>query len=228
VLKGNKMPNSVIEDENLDPPVVEDPPVVVPVTPSAETQALIDAAVKEALKPIKEKLDGAYRARDLAIDAEKEAAKKLREAEIAQMKADGLVAEALEAEKSDLAARLSASEERNLRLTRDGDVKDALGAYEFRTPRAQEMAKRDIISELKQDADGNWKHTSGASIEEFVTTFMKLDDNSFLLKPKTSTGLGMRKITPEAPVQKPTSLFGRSQADVMNDIAEGKITRRKR
>jgi hypothetical protein len=41
-----------------------------------------------------------------------------------------------------------------------------------------------------QDKDGQWVHKTGVTIKDYVTTFAKDEDNSFLFKPKSSGGAG--------------------------------------
>ena len=147
--------------------------------------------IKKALKPIKAKLNDAFKERDELREKLKLADKADRDREKQKLKDEGKLQEAHELEMQEKDALIEAKDKKITELTRDRDVDNALRGMEFRTKRAAEMARKDLIGDLKQDSDGNWIHKSGKSIEEAVEAYFKEDDNKFLLKPKQSSGTGV-------------------------------------
>lgn len=191
-------------------------------------KAQVDAAVQEALKPIKAKLDQAYGARDSALDELKEAKKtiaqfeqKEREAEITRLKEEGKHKEAFEAELRDRDARIAALEESNTRLSRDQQVREALSGVEFRNKKAHELAVKEITAQLVRNEAGEWVHKSGSAVTEFATQFLGEEDNAFLLKAKQSSGGGTGSVKPSSTQKK--NILDMSQEEVMKGIQDGSI-----
>jgi poly-D-alanine transfer protein DltD len=87
----------------------------------------------------------------------------------------------------------------NTGLTRDNAVKGALAGIEFRNDVAADMAYDRVVSQMTQDANGQWVHKSGVSISEFVQMFSKDEANSFLMKAKVNTGTGSAAMAAGAP-----------------------------
>jgi len=142
----------------------------------------------EQLKPIKDKLDKAYKERDELATKASKAEEAARQAEIARLEEDGQELEALKLKNSDLLGRLNALEEQNTALTRDRIISDAVLSLDFRNESAKNMAIKEITDQLRQDEDGSWKHTSGISIRDFVEHYAKDEEKTFLFKPKNTSG----------------------------------------
>lgn len=159
--------------------------------PSDPVEQMVAKKVEESLKDIKSKLDNAYKARDDALTRLEAIETEKRQAEIDRLKEEGKHKEAYEkqlAEKERLLARL---EEQNVNLTRDVKVRNSLSALDFRNKNAIEMAYKDIVGELVRNENGEWVHkSSGVSIEDYVRAYADSEDNSFLFKPKVSSGTG--------------------------------------
>lgn len=190
-----------------------------------DIDALVAQRVEEALKPIKENLDKAYSARDEAQKRVKEFERLQREAELKRLQDEGKHKEAYEMQLKERELEIETLKRRNVELTRDIEVRNALGAYPFRNDNAVEMAYREVVGNLIQDEKGNWVHKSGLSIRDFVKSFAEHEDNAFMLKPKANSGSGSTTAT-TASASGNKSLFQMSQADVLKMAKEGKLQRR--
>jgi hypothetical protein len=190
-------------------------------------QKLVKEKVAEALRDIKTKLDGAYSARDEALRKVAEAEKLKKEADIQRLKDEGKEKEALEIQLSEERARREVSERRNIELTRDLELRNTLSSYDFRNENATEMAYREVVTQLVQNEQGIWVHKSGVSVKEFVKQFTENEANSFLLKPKVSTGSGNSGAkTGDISSTEKKSLFGMSQEEVLKLAREGKLPKK--
>ena len=140
------------------------------------------------------------------------------------MEEDGKFKEAYELRLAESNARLAALEKRNTELSRDVSVRDALKGLAFRNDTASEMAYKVITEQLVQNDAGQWVHRSGVSIRDYVGEFAKSEEQSFLFKPKSSSGAGTNSSTGGTPDTTTTkSLFQMSQAEVLKMAAEGKF-----
>jgi hypothetical protein len=184
---------------------------------------LVQEKVDEQLKDIKGKLDKAYGARDDAMRKVAEFETQKKEAEIARLKEEGKHKEVYELQVTELNAKLSAAEKRNIELTRDMDVRNTLSAQPFRNDSAREMAYREIVGQLVQNEQGVWVHKSGSTIGEFVQSFADNDANSFLFKPKASSGSGDSGVNMNNNSSEKKSLFTMSQDEVLKMAREGKL-----
>lgn len=189
---------------------------------------LVADQVAEALKPIKEKLNNAFRERDEAKAKAEELEKKEREANIRRMQDEGKHKEAAELLVAEERSRRETAERRVVELTRDVDVKDALGGLEFRSEAAREMALKEVTSQLVNDGKGGWTHKSGISIKDFVKVFSDSDANSFLFKAKVSSGGGSSTTTSTTNVDtsQGKSVFALSQSEVLKLAEKGQLRRR--
>jgi hypothetical protein len=155
-----------------------------------EIKAQVDAMAAEQLKEIKSKLDGAYSARDEAVRKAAELEEAQRNAKMEALKAAGKDVEVLEMKLAEIQGKLDAAQRKNIGYERDGTVREAMRGMEFRNERAEQMAFNDIVGNLVQNQDGTWVHKTGAAIKDFVTTYSKDEDNSYLFKSKTNSGAG--------------------------------------
>jgi hypothetical protein len=191
---------------------------------SAEVQALIDAAVETVKSDFKEKmnnLDSKYKDANVRLA---EYDRKEREAETQKLKDEGKLEEAHKRELEDRDSKLVAAERRITELTRDIEVNTALGGFDFKNTRAAEVARRDITDQLVKNDDGIWTHKDGStSVTDFVKAYLEHEDNSFLLKPRQSSGLGSASVKPSDVKSDAKSVFGMDVADVMKLAAAGKL-----
>lgn len=190
-------------------------------TPNIES--LLQSKLDEALKDIKGKLDKAYGARDEALKkvAEFETAKKAEE--LKRLQEEGKYKEAYEMQLAEEKAKREAAEKRNIELTRDIDLRNALSSHSFRNENALEMAYREVVGQLVQNDQGVWVHKSGINVRDFVKSFVENEDNSFLLKPKVSSGSGNSGNKPSNTSGDKKSLFQMSQEEVLKLAKEGKL-----
>jgi hypothetical protein len=190
-------------------------------------KASIEAGIAEALKPIKEKLDGAYAERDAAraalekIDADKKAA------DLERLKEQGKHKEAFEIELAAERSKREEAERKAISLTRDVMLKDALSTLDFRHEKAFKMASSEITSQLVQDETGKWVHATGVSIADFVKVYSEDESNSFLFKQKLNSGGGGKPPAKNNSGGDVKSLFTLSQAEVLKLATEGKLPRQR-
>lgn len=214
------MPTEQDKDQSKDD---VKPPATTVITP--EMEALIEARAEEKLKGIKEKLDGAYHARDAAAAKLAEKEQKERDAELARLREAGKEKEAFDLEIANERARNAELAKQNVELTRDVQLKGLLASYAFRNDNAREMAYRDIVGQTVRNEQNVWVHKSGASLADFVKSFAAHDDNVFLFAQKKSSGsdLGKTKSSSEKTVGKLSEL---SQEEIMKLAREGKLPKR--
>lgn len=192
-----------------------------------DVEEIVQKKIAEALKPIKSNLDKAYQARDAALDKIKEFEKKQREEELLKLQEAGKHKEAFELQLAEEKRLREAAEAKAVELTRDMTLKGELGALKFRNNNAMEMAFREIVPQLVKDANGNWVHRSGISIQDFVQGFADNQDNTFLFTQRVSTGSGSGPVAPSPGSKSDKSLFELSQEEVLKLAREGKLPRRR-
>jgi hypothetical protein len=208
-------------DENIETPAPT-PDTIIP-TPPVDA---IEKKIQDALQPIKSNLDKAYAERDAAIKKAAEYEQKEKEAELKRLQDDGKYKEAYELQLAEANAKVEVLVKRNLELARDAEIKSALSSYVFRSDKALDMAYMDVASQLVQNELGVWTHKSGTDLRTFIKQFSELEDNSFLFKPKTSSGGGTSGAHSTATSDNTNkSLFKLSQEEVLKRAAEGTLRR---
>jgi len=195
-------------------------------TPDEKLQAQIQKGVEAALAPMKTNLDNAY-ARVTDAEAKvKEFERKEREAELLALEEAGKHKEAFDKRSADKDAENALLKKQNVELTRDIAVRESLRAHDFRNTKAVDMAFRDVVPGLVQDADGKWVHSSGKSIDDVVLEFVGNPDNSFLLKTKVNSGGGFTQQISTSTDKNQTSVYEMEQGDVLKQAAAGKLRRK--
>lgn len=184
---------------------------------------LVEERLGENLKPIKEKLDNAFAARDEALRKVAEYEQKEKAAELKRLQEEGKHKEVFELQLAEEKAKSKALEKQNIELTRDIELKGILAEYTFKSSNAASMAYKEIVSDLLQNENGKWIHRSGASIRDFVKSFSENSDNSFLFKQKTSSGSGSAGVVTNKSMEKPSSIFDLTQEEVLQRAREGKL-----
>jgi hypothetical protein len=155
---------------------------------SPEVKKLMESMVAEQLAQMKENMNKMSKQRDEAMKKAVELEESAKAAKLEKLEAEGKTSEALQMKLDEALARVDALTSVNTGLTRDHQVDKLLSEQQFRNATAREMAKSQIVNELKQDAEGAWIHATGASLGDFVQAFAKDEENAFLFKPKQSTG----------------------------------------
>jgi len=209
------MSDDINEEINEEP--TEDPKEL-------SVDELVEAAIKERLKPIKEKLDKAYNTRDEALKQLEEYQKAERKREQERLIAEGKEKEALQLQLEEVANAKSKLEQQVVSLTRDIELKSVLGTYDFQSSRAAELAFKDLVSEL-EFKDDIWQHKSGKSMQDAVAAYLEDESNKFLLKQPESKGAGIGAIKSKPVSTQPQSLFKLSQKEVLKMAQEGKLRR---
>jgi hypothetical protein len=186
---------------------------------------LVQSRIESELKPIKGKLDNAFKQRDEALAKIAEFERKEREATLKQLEAEGKHKEIYELKLAEERAKNEALSKRNTELSRDVAVRDALKNLVFRNDKAADMAFKDIVANLVQNEAGQWVHRSGISVRDYCDAFSKDDEQSFLFKAKSNSGAGTSTTNTNVPADtgKSKSLFSKSQAEVLKMAAEGKL-----
>ena len=185
-------------------------------------QAKIDAAVRDQLAEIKKKLDAAYAQRDEAKAAADANAAKLRELERKSLEAEGKIVESYKLQVEDLTKKLEQLSSENTSLTRDAQLNAALKTLQFKSPRAQDLAYRELAENIVRSPEGKWTTRDGKSIEDAVKAFAEDATNSFLFVQKNSSGSGSGSTEGSSKTQ-PKKLSEMSQAEVLKLAQEGKL-----
>jgi hypothetical protein len=220
-------PAQEIDDETTEETTEETSEETTTEKESKETKEETKPEDKIVDPKVKASIDAAYKARDEALRklAAKEQAE--RTAETEKLKKEGKLEEAHARELADkdtevatLKATNTELEKTITRLTRDASVKDSLSAYDFRSPKARDVATSDITKLLKKNEDGEWIGKDGRSIDDLAKAYLENEDNTWLLKPAKNTGTGNTKTkTDSTQKTQSTSLFGRPQSEVIADVA---------
>jgi hypothetical protein len=214
-------PTKMIANPDYDPTKNEDGSPIKE-EPKTETPAEIEARLKADFKTRMDALDKKLKDEQTRV-AEYE--RKEREAETQRLKDAGKLEEAHQRELEDRDAKMRDLENRNTELTRDREVEKLLRGTEFRNARSEDMASRDIISNLVKNESGEWVAKNGKSLTDYVSEFLADEDNAFLLKSKRSTGLNADEVVIDAPNadKKDGSIFSRPLASVLKDAEAGKL-----
>jgi hypothetical protein len=194
-------------------------------------QKLVEEKVKEAIKDVKNKLDNAYNARDEALRKLAEIENFRKQEEVKRLHEEGKHREALELQLAEERAQKSAYEKRVVELTRDMELRNALTSYSFKNDNAFNMAYKEIVEQLTQDDKGMWKHKSGVPLKDFVRQFAESEENSFLIKPKVSSGGGSQPTSRSSNSSNSLegkSIFSLSQDEVLKMAREGKLPSQRR
>lgn len=192
-------------------------------------ERLVKERVESSLKDIKGKLDNAFKARDEALRKAAELEQQEKERQTKMLEEQGKYKELYEQHLAEKAAEIAALEKRNLELSRDSTVRDALKALPFRNANASDMAYKTIVDQLIRNDKGEWVHRTGISVEDFVESYQKDENNSFLFKAKINSGGGSEESTTGTPsTSKVKSLFEIPQDQVIKMAMEGKLPSRAR
>jgi len=218
----NQVENEVVTEDVTTPeteaPVVETAEEKV-VTPADEVEALVN----ERLAKMKENMDRMSKERDDALKMKADMEAKAKEDAIARMKEEGKLQEALEMELADARAKLASFEEQNTKLSRDNVLNQALAGMDFRNDKSRDMARREIVEQLTQGEEGGWVHTSGLTIADFVESYAKSEDNSFLFRPKTNSGAGTGTPAGAPSTDVSKSIGEMSTTEILALAAKGKL-----
>lgn len=204
-------PNEVSEQKS-----VQENPVKDEVDP-------VEQVVQERLAKMKANMDRMSSERDEALKKAAEIEQKQKQDQMKRLEEEGKLQEVLEMKLAEAQAKLKVFEEENTKLNRDSVVNNTLAKLDFRNDRSRQLAYRDIVEQLVQNADGNWVHKSGTAIQDFVASYSKDEENSFLFRVKANSGAGTNQPsgTPSMEVKK--SLSEMTQAEVLALAAKGQI-----
>ena len=155
---------------------------------SPEAKQLVESMVQEQLSQMKDNMNKMAKQRDDAMRKAVELEESAKAAKLEKLEAEGKTSEALQMKLDEATARAETLSKINTELTRDHSVDRVLGGLDFRNQVAKDMARQQVIAQLKQDTEGAWVHATGASISDFVQSFSKDEENAFLFKPKQSSG----------------------------------------
>jgi len=185
----------------------------------SETEQEIDPveqAVNERLSKMKENMDRMAKERDEALKKAVEIEQAKKQADIKRLEEEGKLQEALEMKLAEAEAKLKVFEEENTKLNRDSVVNSQLANLDFRNDRSRQMAYRDIVEQLVQNENGAWVHKSGTSIQEFINSYSKTEDNSFLFRVKANSGAGTQQSSGTPTMETKKSLSEMTQEEVLS------------
>ena len=161
-----------------------------------EIQELLDEKLADALKDIKEKLNEAYSARDIALDrlkkAEAEHKTFLRDHDLELLKAREEGRASGEKTLADTLKRVEALETHNKSLAKANVISTVLTGYSFRNAAAAKIASDMLADKLQQNAEGVWVLPDGKAPADHVKEMLASEEYSFLLKPAVSSGGGTK------------------------------------
>jgi hypothetical protein len=183
----------------------------------------IEQAVNDRLSKMKENMDRMAKERDEALKKAVEIEQAKKQADIKRLEEDGKIQEALEMKLAEAEARLKVFAEENTKLNRDSVVNSNLSALDFRNERSRQMAYRDIVEQLVQNENGTWVHKSGTNIQEFVDSYSKQEENSFLFRVKANTGAGTSNPSGSSNTEIVKPLSEMSSGEVLALAAKGKL-----
>ena len=192
-------------------------------TPSTDMQTLVNAEVAKAIKNIKGNLDNAYSERDTYKNEIAKIKADAQATEIAGLEKQGKHQEVMAIQMADLTRKLETYETKNTELSRDNAVRAQLNGLDFKNEKAATMAYGDIVSNLAKNADGEWMHTSGVTINEAVSSYGKDDKNSFLFNVKANVGSGTSPVKSAVGTIPTKSIKDMDQSEVLKAIANGTL-----
>lgn len=219
----NENQDLVIENENEDENTEEKDTAA---KLREEHQELLKAMVAEELAGMKASVDKAYKKLEEVTKENTRLKSEATDSKRKRLEDEGKHLEVANLRLAELEEKLRLTTEANTRLTRDREVERALGGLEFRNDFAKETAIDIIKKELIQDEeDGIWLHKSGASLSDFIKTFVKDPNKEFLFKPKETSGAGSpsAKGTLLKGKGRPKSLEGLSTEELLQLAQEGKL-----
>ena len=217
--------NNVVEEvevtdteptEASEPEKVQEQPVSDEVDP-------IEQAVQERLSKMKANMDRMSNERDEALKKAAEIEQKQKQDQMKRLEEEGKVQEVLEMKLAEAQAKLKVFEEENTKLNRDSVVNSTLSSLDFRNDRSRQLAYRDIVEQLVQNENGSWVHKSGTTIQDFVLSYSKDEDNSFLFRVKANSGAGTGQPSGTPQMDRKKSLSHMSQEEVLGLAAKGQL-----
>jgi hypothetical protein len=227
VLKGVNMSeeNKVVEEVKIEEPtadIVDN--VQETIAESSEAKdSPVEQEVQDRLSKMKQNMDRMAKERDEALKSKAEIEQSQKQEKIKRLEDEGKLQEAAELKIADLTAKLSVYEAENTKLNRDTILLSHLSQLEFRNERSREMAYRDIIDQLQQTEEGQWVHKSGSSMKDFVDSYSKNEENSFLFKVKSNSGSGMGQPAAPSEITNKKSLAEMTQQEVLSLAAKGQL-----
>lgn len=183
----------------------------------------LESEVQKRLAKMKENMDRMAKERDEALKEKNRIEQERKQAEIKRLEEEGKLKEAAEMKAADLEAKLKVLEEQNTKLTRDSVLQASLAGLDFRNDRSRQMAYRDIVDQLVQNENGSWVHNSGSSIQDFVQSYSKDENNSFLFRIKNNTGAGTNNSAGTPPSNTKKKLSEMSTTEVLDLAAKGQL-----
>ena len=195
--------------------------------PEVLKRAAEELAKAEIQKPsVKDSIENAYKMRDDAIRQLTELQRAQEEAKIKALEKEGKASEALQERLKLIQAENEKLKQAQIEMSRDGVVRDALRGLDFSSDKAKDIALNDLLKNLQQNVMGQWVGPRGESIQEFVQSYSQEDGNSFLFKPKTSSGPKFANSTGVASGAKadPKSIRQMSQAELLAAASAGQLT----
>jgi len=217
--------DKVIEEITPDEPNTAEEQEKEPVqTASVEEKTdPIEREIQERLLKMKSNMDRMANERDEALKKAAEIENNQKQDQMKRLEEEGKLQEVLEMKLAESQAKLKVFEEENTKLNRDSVVNSTLGMLEFRSDRSRQLAYRDIVEQLVQNENGSWVHKTGTSIQDFVTSYSKDDDNSFLFRVKGNTGAGAGQPSGTPSMEQKKSIGEMTTEEVLALASKGQL-----
>jgi hypothetical protein len=175
---------------NTNEPVESNP--IAEILSNPETKAALLQALKSEIGPdntvVKENIQKAYSDREAMAAELKELRKSQRDSELRQLEESGNQKKADAMRLKELQDQLSEYEGKFTNLTRDQALTQAMSQIDFKSEKAMEVARNDMVSALVKDSTGQWVSPTNQTIPEYVQSYAAEDQNAFLFKSKVSSG----------------------------------------
>jgi len=183
----------------------------------------VEREIQDRLLKMKSNMDRMANERDEALKKAAEIENNQKQDQMKRLEEEGKLQEVLEMKLAESQAKLKVSQDENTKLNRDSVVSSTLTMLDFRSERSRQLAYRDIVEQLVQNENGSWVHKSGINIQDFVASYSKDEDNSFLFRVKGNTGAGAGQSSGAPNMDKKKTLSEMSQEEVLGLASKGQL-----
>ena len=154
-----------------------------------DLNAIAEKLAEERLKEIKKNLDEAFKARDEEKREKITLAAELEEAKKAIIEKEGEYVQKIAEEKVKLEEENQLLKQKLVNQERATAINNSLSDTKFVNSFAKEQAVEYLKSQVKQEADGKWSHSSGVSLQDYVEKVMQRDERmAFWFETKVNSG----------------------------------------
>ena len=217
------------EEDKVVEEVTEEEPNTAEEQEQVQTESVdneadpVEREIQDRLLKMKSNMDRMANERDEALKKAAEIENNQKQDQMKRLEEEGKLQEVLEMKLAESQAKLKVSQDENTKLNRDSVVSSTLTMLDFRSERSRQLAYRDIVEQLVQNENGSWVHKSGINIQDFVASYSKDEDNSFLFRVKGNTGAGAGQSSGAPNMDKKKTLSEMSQEEVLGLASKGQL-----